>query len=149
MKRLMKKYFLFEEPLLLHADKKARSEWITALCSTITALYHTKKAHNNNNNNVGYVSPKPHIFLPSGKKCRQEAQAYAHQSRCQTNSCNYWCVEGAPTLTYLWTTWSLHLTWLIPPWFNDREKYTGHQTMVHSFLERECYRLKRVFDVFT
>jgi len=44
----MKKYIEFEEPLLLHAGRKARTEWITALdCHNYIAILYGRKTHNN------------------------------------------------------------------------------------------------------
>jgi len=59
----MKKYIGFEEPLLLHACKEARREWITALdCHTYSPISQGRK--NYNNHNARWCSPETTILSP-------------------------------------------------------------------------------------
>jgi len=59
----MKKYTGLEEPLLFHAGKEARPEWITAIdCHNHSPISQGRKAYNNYN--AGWFSPATTNFSP-------------------------------------------------------------------------------------
>jgi len=76
------------------------------LIAIIKALYHTGKI--TVTLKQGNFHPKPLTSLLSGK-VQTASTSYAHQWRSQTNTSSYWSVEGAPALSYVWTTWSPHV----------------------------------------